>query len=225
MISQISELNRVAARSQQLEQRVTELQGQVDHYRRICTASSSASSSGGRGAGGRRVHSVGAVGSFTVPAVSTTHCHRSLVLSPSPLFSSLLLSCPLGVAKTQERAVTERCSAQLRTPTGSDQRGARRQGALAPQLPRATRSPKFQLPFLGTVFRAVCGCLGGCDAFVCAAIAALTTPSKTPKKHIFFKIGGSSHKSTYQCVDPNCVVKEEYFRGVLHCFGRGKTRG
>jgi len=108
MISQISELNRVAARSEQLEQRVTELQGQVDHYRRICTASSSAYSSGGRGAGGRRVHSVGAVGSFTVPAVSTTHCHRSLVLSPSPLFSSLLPSCPLGVAKTQKRAVTER---------------------------------------------------------------------------------------------------------------------
>jgi len=98
MISQISELNRVAARSQQLEQRVTELQGQVDYYRRIFTASSSAPSGGRRGAGGRRVHSVGAVGSFTVPAVWTTHCHRCVALSqvPRPVsISSLLLSSPI----------------------------------------------------------------------------------------------------------------------------------
>ena len=28
-----------------------------------------------------------------------------------------------------------------------------------------------------------------------------------------------------ECVDWNCVVYERYFRDVLHCFGRGKTRG
>jgi len=40
---------------------------------------------------------------------------------------------------------------------------------------------------LRSAFRAVCGCLGGCDAFLCAAIASLTTPPKTLEKTCFFQ--------------------------------------
>jgi len=76
------------------------------------------------------------------------------------------------------------------SPTGPDQRGARRQGALALQRPRATRSSTPQGSFCGGL--RVFGWLR--RFFVCCNRVG-TTPPKPPKKHVSFKTGGSTHES------------------------------
>jgi len=47
--------------------------------------------------------------------------------------------------------------------------------------------------------------------------------SFSPKKHVFFL--KNRQIVAFYTFDPPCGVTEGYFRGVWHCFGRGKTPG
>jgi len=98
---------------------------------------------------------------------------------------------------------------------------ARWQGALAPQLPRATRISEFPFEHLFSFmdFGWSTGCFILCfQPITLVTIAHLFTP-----KNLFFK--STSDRSINKSVDPPCGVQTGYFRGILHCFGRGKTRG
>jgi len=84
------------------------------------------------------------------------------------------------------------------------------------ELPCDTQSSEF--PPEDSAFQPVCGCLGGCDAFLCAAIVSSTPPSKTPKKYRFCKnwrivpLRASTHLPTHKCVDPVSIWKNLFFR-------------
>jgi len=144
---------------------------------------------------------------------------------------------PQGLDHWTGRATTECFSVQLPRAYW-----IRPEGRAAARGFHATRSPE-RVPFLRSVFRAVYGCSGGCDAFLCAAIASLTTSPKTPEKFVFFKIVWSYLSlpicmHLYICqyiyiyiyiytfyIFPNCVVKKGYIRDDWHSFGRGKMKG
>ena len=56
--------------------------------------------------------------------------------------------------------------------------------------------PEVQVPCLRSVFRAVCRCLGGCDAFLCAAKRRRLLdppPPNMPKKYVFLKNRRKTH--------------------------------
>jgi len=98
------------------------------------------------------------------------------------------------------------------TPTGLDLRGARRQGALAPQLV-AARHQKPQVPFLRSVFRAVCRCSGGCNTLLYAAIASVTTPPQNAEKtRFFFK---PTDRRTAATDSKLCKVKTDYYMALF----------
>jgi len=85
--------------------------------------------------------------------------------------------------------------------------GARRQGALAPQLPRATRSPEFPPVDFCTV---MCfgGFLGAFQAFLLGSSSVLDhTPVHLEKPLIFENISGSTHLCVDLCVDPPIFQK------------------
>ena len=128
-------------------------------------------------------------------------------------------------------ALTRSC----RTPTGSDQRGARRPGG-APTLPvgvcrvgvwadpiglpRATRSSETSRRIYAFSWSL---CVSQVVLYFVSRSFSRSCLFSTQKTR-FSKLR-SDRRITHLCVDPNCVVIKGYFQGVLTCFRRGKTTG
>ena len=100
-------------------------------------------------------------------------------------------------------ALTRSC----RAPTGSDQKGARWQGALAPQLPRATQSSEFRAKDLRIFMEFECFT----DRFI-GWFAEVGSRRIGPRKTCFVK--SSSDQRTYHlsekklCIKRCCVLND-----------------